>query len=377
MQIGLKETRRQMRLDERAYKKKMRLLTGAVILVLLASLCVQTVERGVNSPADVLTAYKTWIHLSLAQQFDWPIYLQKSRLIDQIPIYYDAVNRLKITVITFICGAMLAASGALFQSVFRNPMAAPAMLGINTGVNLGILFLVLAYGGAALSMPFEKYIYCYTCAAAVFLLVMGAGKLSSGKKKLSVFDLLIVGAILSQIVSAVRSYFTFSMDNDLILVLNQITNAIRVNVENISFVFLAIAALVSLVPMYLIRFSFNAVCFENDQSKSFGLRTGAMKIFALAAGCVMATAAMVHCGTVGMISLIAPFVSRAIFGADFRRLFWANVLIGGAMLVICRDIAAVIYFTAQGLPLGIVVDFVAVPIFTIILVYCRTDIYGK
>lgn len=371
MRIGLKETKRQMRLDEQSYKKKMRLLAGGVLLLLLVSLCVQTVGRSLNSPAEVLTAYKAWIHLSLAERFNWPIYLQKSRIIEEIPVYYDAVNRLKITLITFACGAMLAMSGALFQSVFRNPMAAPSMLGINTGVNLGILFLVLNYGGKALTMPFQKYVYCYIGGAAMFLLVMGAGKLSSGKKKFSVFDLLIVGAILSQIAGAVRSYFTFSMDNDLILILNQVTNAIRVNVENVSFAFLAMAILVCLAPVYLLRFSFNAVCFDSDQSKSFGLHTGAMKIAALAAGGIMATAGMIHCGTVGMISLIAPFISRAIFGADFRRLFWGNVLTGGAMLVICRDLASMIYFTTQGLPLGIVVDFVAVPIFTAILVTQR------
>ena len=96
-----------------------------------------------------------------------------------------------------------------------------------------------------------------------------------------------------------------------------------------------------------------------------------MKLFALVIGSIMATAAVAHCGTVGMISLIAPFISRAIFGADFRRLFWGNLLMGGAMLVVCRDIAAMIYFTTQGLPLGIIVDFVAVPIFTAILVMQR------
>lgn len=371
MQIGLKETKRQIQLDEKGYKRNMRLLTGGVVLLLLVSLCVQTVGRGLNAPMDVLQAYKTWIHLSLAEQFNWPIYLQKSSIIDEIPIYYDAVNRLKITAITFACGAMLAMSGALFQSVFRNPMAAPTMLGINTGVNLGILFLVLNYGGRALFMPFQKYVYCYICAAIMLLLVLGAGKLSSGKKKFSVFDLLIVGAILSQIAGAVRSYATFNMSNEMVLILNQVTNAIRVNVENVSFLFLGGVLIICLVPSYLIRFSFNAVCFENDQSKSFGIRTGAMKLFALVIGSIMATAAVAHCGTVGMISLIAPFISRAIFGADFRRLFWGNLLMGGAMLVVCRDIAAMIYFITQGLPLGIIVDFVAVPIFTAILVMQR------
>ncbi|MCB6992615.1 iron ABC transporter permease [bacterium 210820-DFI.6.37] len=371
MRIGLKETVKQQNLDERPYKQKLRLMILIAIAVLLFSLCLKTIEKGMISPVEVMTNYKAWIHINLGKWFDWPIYLRRSQVIADLPSYYDSVNRLKITVITFVCGAMLSMSGSLFQSVFRNPMAAPTMLGVNTGVNLGILILVLRYSWLAATMPFEKYLYCYIGAMIMLGLVLAAGKLSSGKNKFSVFDLLIVGSILSQVVGAIRSYFTFSMDNDQVLLLNEITNAISVNTENISFLFLGGAVLICMVPVYLIRFSFNAVCFDNDEAKSFGINTAAMKLITLLLGSFMITAAMIHCGTVGMVTLIAPFISRAIFGAEFRKVFWGNILIGGTILVLCRDIASMIYFTAQGLPIGTVVDFVAVPIFVVIMVTQR------
>lgn len=236
---------------------------------------------------------------------------------------------------------------------------------------MGILVLVLQYGGMAQSMPLQKYIYCYIGAAAMLAIIMAAGKLSSGKNKFSVFDLLITGAILSQVVSAVRTYYTFSMENDQVLLLKEISNAISVNIEPVSFIFLGVALLICIVPIWLIRFSFNAVCFDNDEARSFGVNTMGIKLIALLLGTFMVTAAMVHCGAVGMISLIVPIISRAVFGADFRKVFWGNLLIGGTLLVICRDIASMIPFTTEGLPIGTVVDFVAAPVFVVIIIMQR------
>lgn len=371
MQIGLKETENLIKTERQSYRKKLLILIGAAVIAFLFSLCLKTIETGFVPPGEVLSNYKAWITINMGDWFDWPVYLHRAEIIEGLPSYYDSVSRLKITVITFVCGIMLALSGSLFQSVFRNPIAAPTMLGVNTGVSLGILALVLQYGGIATGMPFQKYVYCYIGAAGMLALVMGVGKLSSGKKKFSVFDLLIVGAILSQVVGAIQTYYTFSMENEEVLLLKEISNAITVNTENISFLFLGCALVICIVPLYLIRFSFNAVSFDNDEARSFGVNTTALKILSLVLGTFMITAAMVHCGTVGMVSLIAPFISRSIFGAESGKVFWGNILVGGTLLVLCRDIASMIYFTAEGLPIGTVVDFVAVPIFVIILVTQR------
>lgn len=371
MQIGLNSMEKLIQADSKEYRTKLYVLVCITVTVLLLSLFFKTIERGIFPPGQMINSYKTWIQLNFAKWFESSLYLHRRELIAAIPCYYDVIARLKITLLTFECGVLLAMSGSLFQSVFRNPIAAPTMLGVNTGVQMGILVLVLQYGGMAQSMPLQKYIYCYIGAAAMLAIIMAAGKLSSGKNKFSVFDLLITGAILSQVVSAVRTYYTFSMENDQVLLLKEISNAISVNIEPVSFIFLGVALLICIVPIWLIRFSFNAVCFDNDEARSFGVNTMGIKLIALLLGTFMVTAAMVHCGAVGMISLIVPIISRAVFGADFRKVFWGNLLIGGTLLVICRDIASMIPFTTEGLPIGTVVDFVAAPVFVVIIIMQR------
>lgn len=371
MQIGLKQTEQIIKEDRRAYRRKMKWLICAAAFVFLVSLCFRSITVGFVSPIETFVNLKTWIHLNLGRAFHWPIYLERFSILNEMETYGESVGRFKITVITFLCGMLLALSGMLFQSVFRNPIAAPTMLGVSTGVQLGILLLVVNYGANAINMSAEKYQYCYIGGIAMLILVLAAGKLSSGKKKFSVFDLLLVGAILSQIVSAVTSYYTVSMENEELLVYQQISKAMNVNTEPVSFLVLFIVTAVSIVPVYFMRFSFNAICFDNEESSSMGISAGKVKIAALILGTLMIAAAMVHCGTVGMVSLIVPFISRGIFGAEFRNTFWGTLLIGGTVLVICRDIASMFTFGGDGLPIGTVVEFVALPIFVIILLSQR------
>jgi iron complex transport system permease protein len=241
------------------------------------------------------------------------------------------------------------------------------MLGVASGVQIGIIVLVLQYGAAAEGMPIEKYRYCYFFALAMLAVVLTAAKLSSGKKKFSVFDLLIVAAIVQSVIGGVTSFYTYGLDNDLALAIQNISNAVRVSTEPISLFILGIVFLLSVVPFFLLRFSFNAVCFDSDESNSMGVNTRLIKFAALVLGSLMMTAGMVHCGSVGMISLIVPFLARAVFGAESKKLFWGNLLFGGLILLICRDIASFIPFAETGLPIGAVVQFIAMPVFVLIL----------
>jgi iron complex transport system permease protein len=372
MPIGLKENIEIMASERFSRKTKMRILFTVIIILFLFSLCIRTTQRGMYAPIDVVSNIITWIKIHIAQISHSSTWLNRFNIIDEQGVgYYETPYRFLISLITFVCGMLLALAGNIFQSVFRNPMAAPSMLGVATGVQAGLIVMALRYGGAAIYMPFEKYKYCYIFALAMLALCMGMAKISSGKKKFSIFDLLIVAAIVSQVVGGVTSYFVYGMDNTFALVLQQLSNVLTVNTEPISLIMLGAITVISVVPFFLLRFSFNAVCFDSDDSNSMGVNTRIIKFTALVLGSLMMTAGMIHCGAVGMISLMVPFISRGIFGAESRNLFWGNLLIGGLLLLLCRDIAFFIPFSGDGLPLGAVVEFVTLPVFVAILLSKR------
>lgn len=350
------------------HARKMKLLVIAAAALFAFSLCIRTAAPGFYAPADAFANLGTWIKVGAGGLTHGGAWLDRFHLIDEAGIgYYETSYRLLISAITFVCGMLLALAGYIFQSVFRNPMAAPSMLGVGTGVQVGLIILVLGYGSAAPYMPLEKYKYCYIAALAMLVCVMAVARLSSGKRKFSVFDLLIVAAIVSQIVGGVTSYFTYGMDNSFALALQDASNVMKVNTEPISLALLGIVAAVSIVPFFLMRFSFNAVCFDSDESGSMGVNTRAVKFVSLVLGSLMMTAGMVHSGAVGMLSLMVPFIARGLFGAESRGLFWGNLLIGGVLLLLCRDIAYFIPFSVDGLPIGTAVEFVTLPVFVLIL----------
>lgn len=340
-----------------------------VILIALISFCIDGNFRVWHTPAQSWISIISWFRIHLGHLVDSEAWRHKEELIAQMPYYGGVIERIRLSAMTFGCGMLMALSGSIFQTVFRNPMAAPTMLGVNTGVNVGVLILVLQYGLYAEAHLSEKYLYCYIGAGVMLTLVLVLGKLSSGKKRMSVFDLLIIGVVLSQIIGAVMSFFTMGMENDIALVYREIMMMIRMDTSKEAFTVLGIAMLISLVPMFLLRFSFNAVSFESDDTRSLGINAYLMKIVTMVLGTIMIAAAMIHCGSAGMISLIAPFIARGLFGAEFRKQFWGNLLIGGGILLICKDIVGLIPFGTDGLPLGTVVDFVAMPVF--VLIVCK------
>lgn len=340
-----------------------------VLLLLLACavFCLLAFNYKIHSPAEAVHSYIIWFRLRFGELLHTGIALRKDELISQVDDYGQLIKQVRVAALIFLCGVMMALSGTIFQSVFRNPMAAPTMLGVNTGVQAGIMLLVVQYGAAAEYMMGLKYVYCYIGAGLMLGAVLIVGKISSGRKRMSVFDLILVASILSGMVSAVISNKQLTMDNDEALLIQQISSVLDPDVSARAFAFLGIAAAISIIPMILLRFSFNAVSFENDDSRSMGINVYIMKFLTLIFGTIMITAAMIHCGTAGMISLIAPFAGRKLFGANFKKNFFPTMMIGGAVLLACKGAVGLIPYGDQGMPLGTMVNFVMLPFFVLIM----------
>lgn len=340
----------------------------AFILLFIFSMCLRTSQVALISPVVAMQNLFTWLKLTVAKWFNLPIYLESEAIIAGLPFYFETVARFKISVITAASGAMLALAGALYQGVFRNPIAAPTMLGVASGIELGILVLVLKYANAVYSMTSKRYFYCYGFALAILLIVMLMGKIASRGKRLAVTDMLLVGAAISQIINVLITYYRFEMEDELLIVFQEISSGIYINIQTISFIILGAAFVISIIPIHLLRYSFNAVCFSDDDAFTMGINPKIVRFVALICGTIMITAAMVHCGSVGMISLIIPHICRYLFGSNFKRIYYASGLFGGMLLLICRDISALFYFGYSGvLPISSIVSIIAAPIFVIVL----------
>jgi iron complex transport system permease protein len=340
----------------------------AFILLFAFSMCLRTSQVGRVPFGVAMKNLFTWVKLAVAKWFNLPVYLESENIIAQSPFYFETIARFKISVITVVSGVMLALAGALYQGVFRNPIAAPTMLGVASGIELGILVLVLKYAGAAYFMTSKRYTYCYGFALVILLIVLFTGKVVSRGRRFAVTDMLLVGTAISQVVGVLITYYRFEMEDELLIVFQEISSGIYINIHTITFIILGAAFIVSIIPVHLLRYSFNAVCFSDDDAFTMGINPVVIRFITLAGGTIMITAAMIHCGSVGMISLIVPHICRYLFGSDFKKIYYASGIFGGMLLLLCRDISALFYFGYSGaFPIGTIVNIIAAPIFIIVL----------
>lgn len=292
-------------------------------------------------------------------------------LTENVAGYWAIPQRAGVLAVTLICGFLLSVSGMLYQSVFRNPIAGPGLLGVTTGTSFGIMMLVVIYGAEAPLMLGQRYLFCYGCGAVILIFVIGIAKKMSGpRKSLDVVSMLLIGSMVSQLFGIVVSYVTlFVMDEADYSIYFTISQMLVVDTSPLSWACLGVACVATIVPVFLLRHHLNALPFDEEEIKLWGLNYGRLRWVALICGAIMVLAATIHTGGVGLVTLIIPFLSRRFFGCSFARQFAGNICLGTIFLLVCRDVADLIPFVGDGFAIGNVVGVVALPIFLFIVAF--------
>ena len=351
--------------DRRQNRRRTLACVALLVVVTLVYLCQSTAEGTLfNNPLDVVTIAPLYAAMRLGSVFGLVSAEQWAQAVHSNAQFLQIGGQVCGAFITLICGGLLAAAGTLYQNAFRNPIAGPSMLGVSNGVQLGVILLVMQFGVSAASMTGLYYLYTYIGAIIVLLVVLGCGKLISGKNEFNVVNMLLVASMISQCCAFITTFLsTYVISAEEWEAYYSITEMTTLNTETISFICLIVAAIIGLLPVYLVRFRMNMISFTDAEARLSGVDPSRMRLVALVCGSIMVIAAQVHCGLITMISLVVPHLSRAIFGADFRKQFWGNIVLGMLVLMVCRLIAGFIPFVGEGMPIGTVASFVTLPLF--------------
>jgi iron complex transport system permease protein len=344
----------------------------AALSLLLPYRGIDTMGYGgtVYSPTDVLDCYRLWFDLNVAPLFDNTLYNLTSLKLTQFSqtheggMYTMVTNRVMVTAIVIICGMMLALSGLLFQTSFRNPLATPSMLGVSDGVTLGcIVFATL--GNRAISEDPVLYLLCvygFGAAAVVVVLLLSRG--ISGGARYNVFDMLLLGTVITQLLGGANAFVqNFVMDFttwQLFYDVQQAGDALREPL--VRWVVLGVFVL-TMLPALVLRFRLNLIAFSNDEGRMMGVRTGLLRGLALVLGATMQLAAMASIGPVAMLSLAVPFLVRYLMPSDFRSQFLGNCLVGTALLLTCMLIQHFAVIGIITVPVGTIVSILIIPFF--------------
>lgn len=279
-------------------------------------------------------------------------------------------SRLPQALTALVAGAGLAVSGLLMQTVFRNPLAGPSVLGISSGASMGVAFVVLlsgSLGGVALSnLGFMGEIALSIAAVIGSLSVMALIVYVSQKVKGNV-TLLIIGVMIGYVANAVIGVLKFfSVEEDIrAYVIWGLGSFSRVS-GNQMMLFVVIMAI--LIPLsFLLIKTLNLMLLGDGYARNLGLNIKRARLLVITSAGVLTAIVTAYCGPIIFLGLAVPHLCRSIFQtSDHRVLMPASLLTGAALALVCNLIARLPGFEGA-LPVNSVTALVGAPVVASIL----------
>ncbi|WP_411840541.1 FecCD family ABC transporter permease [Paracoccus sp. ME4] len=278
--------------------------------------------------------------------------------------------RLPRALVAGACGAGLAVSGLVLQTLLRNALADPYLLGISAGASTGAVLVAVAGLGAAL-VPLS--VGALLGALSAFALVVGLARLSGGGPSArGAAQIVLAGIAGSQLFNALTSFIiarSASAEQARGIMFWLLGNLSGVRWSD---VWLAGAAVLvaSGAALWHVR-SLDAFTFGTESAASLGVpvrRVQGILILATAA----ATAVLVSItGAIGFVGLVVPHAARFLVGSRHMRLVPVSALIGMVFLI-AADVIARMLVPGQTLPIGVVTALVGAPAFAVILIRARS-----
>ena len=279
-------------------------------------------------------------------------------------------SRVPQALTAMVAGAGLAVSGLQMQTVFRNPLAGPSVLGISSGASLGVAFVVLlsgSIGGIALSRLGFMGEIALTMAAIIGSLSIMALIVYVSQKVHGNVTLLIIGVMIGYVANAVIGVLKFfSVEEDIrAYVIWGLGSFARVS-GNQMMVFVCIMAVLLPLSFLLIK-TLNLLLLGDAYARNLGLNIKRARLQVIACSGVLVAIVTAYCGPITFLGLAVPHLCRGFFrSSDHRILMPASLLAGAALALLCNLIARMPGFEGA-LPVNSVTALVGAPVVVSVL----------
>ncbi|HDR2835640.1 TPA: iron ABC transporter permease [Enterobacter mori] len=254
-----------------------------------------------------------------------------------------------------VTGAALGVAGVLLQSVIRNPLGEPHILGLNAGAALAVV-ITSALG---LSLPFGRPLVAAVGAAALFLLVLTFS--SSGRTGLTPMKVTLCGVAMSAFASSVTAAILILDEQTLLAMRTWLAG----DLAGLSAGTIGSAAGVAAAGFALALWlspSLNMLALGDRMAQGLGVSLLKTRLFALLAIALLCGAAVSIAGPIGFIGLVVPQLIRRLVTVDIRAMVPLSALCG-ALVLLLADVAARTLFTPYELATGVMTALVGAPVF--------------
>ncbi len=266
--------------------------------------------------------------------------------------------RLPRLYLSSLIGAGLALSGLVMQTVFKNPLVSPDVLGTSSGAAFGAS-LALLYNANYLGVSLSAFFFGL---AAVFLVMLMVRHIRYNQ----MLALVLGGIMISSLFSSSTSFVKLVADTE--NTLPSITYWLMGSLStyrNSDLYLLTGASLVAFIPLLLLSWRINLLSLEEEEAVSLGLDTGRLRLICILSSTLLTSAAVAVSGQIGWIGLVIPHFTRMMVGNDTRTTIPLSMLLGASFLTIVDTISRIA--TTTEIPLGILTSFVGAPFFLFLI----------
>jgi len=268
--------------------------------------------------------------------------------------------RLPRIILAGIVGAALSVAGVVFQSLFRNPLADPYILGISSGSAVGAILAIISGAGLSfLSIPAASF-----CGALLtIMLVLGIARTGY---RFQTNTLLLAGVIVGSFFSAIIMFLvSITQDERLHSIIFWLMGDLSLSKYN-EIIIVTPFVIVGCLIIYLHAHPLNLIVTGEETALQLGVEVERVKRLLLITASLITGVVVSVSGVIGFVGLIVPHMMRMVFGSDHRLLLPVSGLFGLSFLVLADTIARTIIAPVE-LPVGVITAIFGAPFFIYLL----------
>lgn len=260
-----------------------------------------------------------------------------------------------------LAGSSLALAGTQMQSILRNPLADPHIMGVSSGASLGAAIATML--GGSLTGIFHGA--SVTLAAFAGALASASVILAVSRKFTSATTLLIFGVMLGFIVNAVVSILQFSSDAESLKIFYSWSAGSFSHTTIPQIAVIGIALAIGFALAFRERKGLDIILFGDEYARMSGADTGRIRVTAILSCCLVTAAVTAFCGPLGFAGIVAPHIARAMTGTSSHRVILPVSLLTGSVITLGADLIS--QLSPAPLPVSSTMALIGIPVILYIL----------
>jgi cobalamin transport system permease protein len=280
--------------------------------------------------------------------------------------------RLPKAITAVLVGSGLAISGLLMQTLFRNPLAGPFVLGLSSGASLGVAILILgagAFGGVVGGLLTSEWSLVIASALGSFIVLLAVLAVTLRIK--DTMAILIIGLMFGSVTAAVVAVLSYFSDAEQLQQYvfwsfgslgNQSWNGVLI---------LSICTVAGIAISFLVSKSLNALLLGENYAKSMGVRIRRTTLVLIITTSILAGGITAFAGPIAFIGLAVPHITRQWITTSNHRILIPAVLLFGSIIMLICDVVAQLPFSEYTLPINAITSLIGAPVVIWLLVRKR------